>query len=319
MKWSREQDNALVAVRRWFNEGGPQVYRLFGYAGTGKTTLARHFGEGIEGLVLYMAFTGKAAHVMRQSGCPGASTIHSAIYHTKEKGRARLKELEASLAETLYELGLPERRQEVIDRNKVVVKLRKEIAEERQRLAQPAFSLNQNSLVCDAALVVIDECSMVDDRLGSDLLSFGTRVLVLGDPAQLAPVAGAGFFTTGVEPDTVLTEIHRQAAENPILAMATEVRQGRHLKLGTYGESRVVDASEINSRDALDADQILVGRNATRRSSNRRMRHLLNRGAGLPVVDDRLVCLRNNHDLGLLNGALWHLSLIHISEPTRPY
>ena len=36
---------------------------------------------------------------------------------------------------------------------------------------------------------------MVDEQLGRDLLSFGTPVLVLGDPAQLPPISGGGFFT----------------------------------------------------------------------------------------------------------------------------
>lgn len=44
-------------------------------------------------------------------------------------------------------------------------------------------------------LLIVDECSMVDKTLGEDLLSFGKPILVLGDPAQLPPVYGEGFFT----------------------------------------------------------------------------------------------------------------------------
>ena len=44
-------------------------------------------------------------------------------------------------------------------------------------------------------LIIIDECSMVDAELGRDLLSFGVPLLVLGDPAQLPPIQGGGFFT----------------------------------------------------------------------------------------------------------------------------
>ena len=54
--------------------------------------------------------------------------------------------------------------------------------------------------------MVVDECSMVDEALGRDLLSFGTPILVLGDPAQLPPISGGGFFTEH-EPDCLLTEI----------------------------------------------------------------------------------------------------------------
>ena len=66
---------------------------------------------------------------------------------------------------------------------------------------------------------------MVDEEIGRDLLSFGVPVLVLGDPAQLPPVAGGGFFTAA-EPDVMLTEVHRQAADNPIIRMSMVVREG---------------------------------------------------------------------------------------------
>src|SRR5262245_32722235 len=83
------QDIALKAVADWLQakpaeRGTPQVFRLFGFAGTGKTTLARHIAEGVEGEVKYAAFTGKAALVMRNKGCDGASTIHSLIYRARE-------------------------------------------------------------------------------------------------------------------------------------------------------------------------------------------------------------------------------------------
>ena len=60
----------------------------------------------------------------------------------------------------------------------------------------PSFELKKEGAASnDADLIIIDECSMVDEDLGRDLLSFGTPVLVLGDPAQLPPVKGGGFFT----------------------------------------------------------------------------------------------------------------------------
>ncbi|MEO1135875.1 MAG: ATP-binding protein, partial [Pseudomonadota bacterium] len=55
MKWSSEQDNALLAVDRWMKKGDAQVFRLFGYAGAGKTTLARHIAENAGGDVAFAA------------------------------------------------------------------------------------------------------------------------------------------------------------------------------------------------------------------------------------------------------------------------
>src|SRR5579871_3543016 len=85
------QDAALQAVATWLKakpgrNDTPPVFRLFGYAGTGKTTLARHIAEGVDGEVKFAAFTGKAALVMRNKGCDNASTIHSLIYRARESG-----------------------------------------------------------------------------------------------------------------------------------------------------------------------------------------------------------------------------------------
>src|SRR5690606_10771529 len=95
----------------------------------------------------------------------------------------------------------------------------------------PTFSLNRQSPVAKAKLVVIDECSMVDEELGRDLMTFGTPILVLGDPGQLPPISGGGFFTDH-EPDYLLTEIHRQARDNPIIRLALDVREGREPPYG---------------------------------------------------------------------------------------
>lgn len=329
MKWSPQQDAALKAVSAWLADpSAPQIFRLFGFAGTGKTTLARYFAEGVDGTVLFAAYTGKAAYVLRQMGCVGASTLHSLIYHSKDRGRAALKDLEQNLSELRMELlselshedrDDPDVRQAQVEETRRVVELKDMILKEREALSQPMFVLNQESPVKGAALLCIDEVSMVDGKMGEDLCSFGTKILVLGDPAQLPPVMGTGFFTDGVEPDIMLTEIHRQAAENPIIAMATKVRQETPLTLGSYGESLVIEHARINESYAMEADQILVGRNKTRHSSNRRMRQLLGRTEALPVPEDKLVCLRNNHDLGLLNGAIWHVTDIGFNGGDRVY
>ena len=296
MLWAPQQDDALKAVSDWLaNRDGKQCFRLFGYAGTGKTTLAKHFAEGVEGQVHFMAYTGKAAHVLRQKGCGDASTIHSMIYNARDKSRTRLKELEAELA-ALRLSGLSE--------TAGARTLEKDIARERESLAKPAFNLNTASEIKKASLVIVDECSMVDGRMGEDLLWFGVPVLVLGDPAQLPPVAGGGFFTDH-EPDVMLTDIHRQARDNPIIAMATKVREGERLNLGDYGDSKVILGSDVTSEMAMNADQIIVGRNKTRRASNTRARRLLGIDSDYPVHDDKVVCLRNNHDIGILNGTIW--------------
>ena len=266
MSWSLQQDAALAAVADWLKAGSPQLFRLFGYAGTGKTTLARHIAEGVDGTVVFAAFTGKAALVLRNKGCEGAQTIHSLIYRSR---------------------GVDEE--------------------------SPTFVLNRESTAAKAKLIIIDECSMVDEELGRDLLSFGTPVLVLGDPAQLPPVKGGGFFTEA-EPDVMLTEVHRQAADNPIVRMSMIVREGGRLEVGDYGASRIIRRAEITPEIVLSADQVLVGLNKTRRLYNARMRQLMGHVANVPAVGEKLVCLRNDKSKGLLNGGAWIVQELKTSK-----
>lgn len=298
MEWSPQQEDALAAINRWVkNPNGQQVFRLFGYAGTGKTTLAKTIAENIEGQVMFGAYTGKAAHVLKTKGCD-AQTIHAMIYRTRDKSKVKLRQLEAEI----FRLG--SMNPQPLARLR---ELREELDREKGELAQPAFSLNPTTSLREASLVIIDECSMIDGRMGGDLLSFERPVLVLGDPAQLPPVMGGGFFTAS-KPDFMLTDIHRQARDNPIIAMATTVREGGRLKIGEYGESRVINKADVTSEMAMDAEQIIVGKNATRRAANDRARVLLGRNHPHPIPEDRLVILRNNHDLGLLNGAMWDVT-----------
>jgi len=257
VEWSPQQDEALIAVAKWLKDKtGPQVFRLFGWAGTGKSTLAVHLGQDVK-TIKYAAFTGKAALVMRKRGCKGAQTIHSLIYS---------------------------------------------LVSEKE--GEPRFVLDPESSAADADLIVIDEVSMVDEQLGRDLLSFGVKVLVLGDPFQLPPVQGAGFFTAD-EPDIMLTEIHRQAADNPIIRLSMDVREGGYLERGRYGESLVVGREDVDRDAVLLADQVLVGRNKTRLQYNDRLRELRGLPFHEPVEGDRMVCLRNNPRKKLLNGQIW--------------
>lgn len=258
--WSPQQEAAIKEVSNWLRNGREQVFRLFGYAGTGKTTLAREIASDVKGQVLYGAFTGKAAQVLRQKGCKDASTIHSMIYKMVENDDGTRE-----------------------------------------------FKLNRLSEVKDAKLVIIDECSMVDQELGRDLMSFGTPILVLGDPAQLPPVKGGGFFTNH-EPHVMLTEVHRQARGNPIIELSMKIRTGERIERGHFGNVKIIGSADVETQEVVDADQVLVGLNRTREQYNRRLRQLLRHEGELPVKGDRLVCLKNNRENGLFNGAIWNFT-----------
>jgi exodeoxyribonuclease-5 len=174
------------------------------------------------------------------------------------------------------------------------------------------FVLNKDSDIFMSKLVIVDEVSMVNEELGRDLCSFGVKILVLGDPAQLPPVSGTGFFMG--TPDVMLTEIHRQAAENPIIRMSMDVREGRALKPGTYGDSKIVRREDVDRNEVLTVDQVLVGMNRTRHMYNSRIRALKEYKGTRPQRGDRLVCLRNDKKKCLLNGGLWEVKRVYQGE-----
>lgn len=279
MNLSPTQSSAIDAVAKWYADPhAPQVFRLFGYAGTGKTTLAKHFASGLN-TPLFAAYTGKAALQMAKNGCTGASTIHSLTYKLEQPDKTAIRELEEQYFETKD----------------------KSLWKDLLELRKPHFILNRESPLYSADLLIVDECSMVDEEMGEDLLSFGKKVLVLGDPLQLPPIKGQGFFTSA-PPDILLSEIHRQAADNPIIAMSMEVRERGYLPQWRSGPARVGGASDIAISKLQSYSQLLVGKNATRHKANAKLRKSYNRVSEYPVPGDRLIALRNYKDVGLFNG-----------------
>lgn len=252
-----------------------QVFRIFGFAGSGKTTIAAFKAQQLGYGVLAATFTGKAALVMRNKGF-SCSTIHSLIYKPE-------------MVPVLDNEGNP-------------------TGEEHLE-----FGLNDESDLWNAKLLIVDEVSMVNEELAQDLLAFNRPILVLGDPGQLPPVSGAGYFVKG-KPDVMLTEIHRQALENPIIRMSMDIRLGRGVKLGNYGSSQVLTKLNFNRmREELlgAADQVICGINRTRRTLNADMRTYL--GFDLiaqPMINDKLICLRNSRIKHLFNGGMWKVAQV---------
>ncbi len=264
MRWSPQQEGAIASVTDWYRAGQEQIFYLAGYAGTGKTTIARHLVDSVDAKPCYAAYTGKAAQVMRNSGCDDAGTLHSKIYKFKRKN--------GNLTKSIHR--------------------------------------GSSSPIVGSDLIVVDECSMVDEEIGRDLTSFEKPILVLGDPAQLPPVKGGGFFTSR-KPDVMLTEIHRQAEGNPIIRLATDVRTGKGINYGSFGSSHVVTREGFRNHHSItDADQVLVGYNKTRIDFNARLRTIEGRETWFPEVKDRLVCLKNDRDTNIFNGGMFTVEYV---------
>lgn len=270
-QWSPGQEHALRDVAAWLAQCRSElaagrrlsrpIYRMFGYAGTGKTTLAKTLAGDLQ-KVCFAAFTGKAALMMQRNGCTGATTIHGLIYQVVELPNGGTK-----------------------------------------------FVWDADSAAVSADLICLDEASMIDEDMAGDMLRYGRPILVLGDPAQLPPVKGTGYFTEA-RPDVMLTEVHRQAAESPILRLATMARLGQQIDLGEYGDGvRVVPRGTLTAREVSDSGaQVIVGKNATRTGMNNRLRNVTGKDSVFPVFGDRLVCLKNDKAAGIFNGGLFQVT-----------
>lgn len=256
---SDEQWAAIKLIKRWWaNPSGSQICTLAGYAGTGKSTVIKRTIEEL-GIaperVAYATFTGKAAHVLNQKGCP-AYTIHRLIYDP------------ILSSYTDAPTGI-----------------------KKSRVA--GFTLRQTlNVEHDVDLIVIDEISMVSGVLLDQLLTFGKRVLAVGDPAQLPPVMGVNNGLL-LHPDAFLKEIHRQAKDNPILWASMLAREGKMVPFGRHGETlEVLPHYAIAPETAYEVDQIITCRHKSRRRYNEWMRTTFNR-VGLPQVGEKMISLKN--------------------------
>lgn len=301
---SAEQEQCKAEVIRWFRNKKDRkpFFYLAGAAGVGKSSATMEIVNSLGVDALFGAPTGKACQVMASKGCPSPRTIHSLIYKPAGLSGRRI-EVE-KLQDQLKQIDPESDQASTIRRS-----LERELSDVR-----PLFILNTDSVIREVDLLVLDECSMIDSTMAQDLLSFGVPILVQADPFQLPPVKAVSYFSK-FDPDFILKEVHRQAKESPVLYLATLVREGKRLQLGNYGTSKVV--RDIDESDALDHDQIIVGRNKTRHATNNKVRKLKNIDSIFPVAGESVICRKNNHKLGLLNGTHFTVTSCREASPTK--
>jgi exodeoxyribonuclease-5 len=127
------------------------------------------------------------------------------------------------------------------------------------------------------------------------------HVIALGDPGQLPPIGeDNGVLKT---PHVFLDEIMRQAQESEIIRLTMDIREGKPLKLFKGNEVQIIDRKDLVNGMYLWADQIIVGKNATRHNINYEMRKMIHGVEdNLPVDGDKVVCLRNDWNMANNNG-----------------
>lgn len=293
--YSPKQEEAIDRIVEWFDlpVEENQIYYLAGFAGTGKSTIVEEAKRRIQEAygVNNMptgAFTGKAAFVLRKKGNASAQTIHSMIYTPKSRTDEEIEGIRKAQAQGM------------------------KIAE-----SEAHFTINPLGAAARADLIILDECSMIPEDMAKDLLSFGKKILVMGDPGQLPPVSGEGFFTAR-QPDFFLQEIHRQAADSPIIELATWARRGERLPIG-YNKAgvRVLALTNATAEELHNPEtQVICGVNRIRWAVTGIIRDRLGFTGEIPAHGERILCCKNNNEIGLFNGGL---GTLHSIEKVEKY
>ena len=103
---------------------------------------------------------------------------------------------------------------------------------------------------------------MVDEDMARDLLSFRIPVVAIIDPFQLPPVNNdeESYFARR-KPHARLTEVHRQARDNPILAYAHEIRKGKWSLRASYSVGDILRMWRAGPRTnaVLDRGRLVLG------------------------------------------------------------
>lgn len=323
------QWDGVKLAAEWYKEAqGAQNVPPFvftGYAGSGKSTcvgaMIEHLGLRPE-QVMYMAPTGKAAKVLSrkltESGWPNsATTIHKAIYMPRTAKADSIDRQIEQLNRHLVWISSggnggsahPEERVAVMDKAAIereITKLTFELGEAMDSEG-PKFTLKTNADIApEVEIFVIDEASMVGTQIAKDLAYFGIPILALGDPGQLPPIGDDWGFDME-EPDVFLTEIHRQAADNPIIQLATLARQNKEIRVGDYGDGvRVLERRDDDVTYNMDRDaMVLVGTHRKRWGVTKRIRTALGYTETGPMKDEPLLICKNSQNINaLVNGTI---------------
>lgn len=293
MSLSPQQETAAAAIMDWLNVtarmspyeyGEDWMFCLAGYAGSGKTFLLGELISRLGCTFHCVAPTGKAASVL-MSKLKGieVNTIHSLLYSPMTDDIEKVRKLMAQCVEH------PDDEE-----------LKKQLSEEVAKINSrgPGFATKENCKIQPGDFVIVDESSMVDERLREDLMKTSCRCLFVGDSGQLPPVGSSGWFIKR-KPNARLDEIHRQALDNPIIRLSMDIRDGvakprdwrRKEGCGMW------TTDEVDPALWLKADQIITGSNASRHKINRFFRRQLgySNQSNFPVAGEKLICLKNDN------------------------
>ncbi|MFQ3182996.1 MAG: exodeoxyribonuclease-5 [Alteromonas macleodii] len=147
----------------------------------------------------------------------------------------------------------------------------------------------------------VDESSMLDAKQFEDLQDIFPTLVLFGDPAQLPPVKSEGgkmvFDKLPATEQLILSRVHRQTADNPILDLAHALADPqvdfyafeKLVAEAAQKDDRVVMAQRVES-DLMARSPCLVWRNATRIKLIHAFRNAFDAPADELLEGEPLVC-----------------------------
>lgn len=295
---SEDQEFAVREIHKFINARGREL-TMGGLAGTGKTyIIARALTLPNRPPVAFVALSGKAASVLKskleRAGALLAEdyvgTIHGLIYETDKVKQSGILQV------------ISKKEDEVVERQPMTEKTHQKI------------DWRFNDMVGYYGLIVVDEASMVNGDIHRDLLKLNIPILAVGDHGQLPPIGGD--FNWMENPMIKLEHIHRQAADNPIVRMAMQARLEGKINMGVWGpgvEMRQMTGDRSFASEVTRDTMMLCGRNDTRIWWNNKLREQFGFSGHDPMVGERVVCLKNNHEKKIYNGMLGEILAIQPS------
>lgn len=265
---SQEQQEAIQAI----HETG--LLAILGYAGTGKTTVTKHIIDSFtkakaDADIEAAAFTGNASKVIKD----------------------HLGDVQVGFVGTIHRLLECK-----ITKNYKIVFTRENFDE------------------CD--LLIIDEISMVPSDLLNEIFdrldNRKTKVLVLGDPGQLPPIFDDSSADLIVRLNSYgftikrLTQVYRQRGDNPLLDLATDLRETKQLSLDSYKITTRVyetieDAMHIYGSEEWTK---LTGFNKVVQRINQKCKR--NNNPNNPYEGERILITKNNYQGDIIfNGEIY--------------
>ena len=261
----------------WYYNSPSQVFEYDGCAGAGKSVVLNEIVKrlGLNPLteIAPMSFIGSASLVMRMKGLVSAKTAHSWIFDVRP----------VPLVDKYGDIVMDELLNKPIMIPKFI----------------PVDTLPKN-----IKLIMIDEAYSMPLKLRPTIEKFGIKIIACGDQNQLPPVNDYPAFLTDPKKTYHLTECMRQTGRDDIHFIANRVGSGLPVGNGYYGNSLVIDRSELKDEMLLWADTIICGTNKTRDALNNRVRKLKGYNSTLPQYGEKVVCRNNNwlEDVQLDNG-----------------